>query len=96
MNEKQQPKPPTIRHNEKVIAVVMKTGDGMGRYEVRLVSWNGRPPVLEKRQVIGHHENGDEWFGKNKGLTLKEVRFIVDNGPSIIREMEAGKRACQG
>jgi hypothetical protein len=72
----------------RVISVLKSSGSGPTRTELRLVSWNGKEPVLEKRQFIRDRTTGEERAGKCRGLTRKDVDFIASNYPDISRAMD--------
>jgi hypothetical protein len=71
----------------RVLSVLRAEGSGPGRTEVRVVSWNGKEPVLEKRQWIFDHAKKRVRPGKCRGLTLKDVSFVVSNWPDVQRAM---------
>lgn len=62
---------------------VISHGVGPGRTVVRIVSWNGLPPVLEKRQFILDPKTKEERPGKAKGLTLAELVEIFGRADEI-------------
>lgn len=43
--------------------------------------------MLEKRQFYKHRETGEIIAGKNRGLTLKDIGYVVSNWPDIQRAM---------
>lgn len=69
--------------SETTLADIHINGTGPGRTVIRVVSWNKRPPVLEKRQIIIDDKTREERSGKNKGLTAAEVEMVVDRWPEI-------------
>lgn len=73
--------------NVKVVSVLRSVGAGPGRTELRVVSWNDNEPVLEKRQFIKDSATGAIRPGKCRGLTLKDVSFVVSNWPDIHASM---------
>lgn len=75
--------------NVRVLAVLRSFGVGPGRTELRIVAWNGNEPVIEKRQFIRDRVSGEVRPGKCRGLTLKDVSFVVSNWPDVQRTMVA-------
>lgn len=63
---------------ETVFAVLQKDGEGPGRTEIRLVSWNDRPAVLEKRQFILDRATNKERTGRAKGFLWCEMKMLVE------------------
>lgn len=51
------------------------------------MAWNGNEPVIEKRQFIRDRVSGEVRPGKCRGLTLKDVSFVVSNWPDVQRAM---------
>ena len=78
-------------HDVKVISVLRSTGARLPRTELRIVSWNGKEPVVERRMFIQDRTTGAVKGGKCRGLTLKDVSHIVSNWPSIQQMMLVGK-----
>jgi len=67
------------RHDARVLGILRTTGSGVGRVELRIVAWNERLTVLENRQWVLDRENGGERPGKNRGLMLSDLEFILAN-----------------
>jgi hypothetical protein len=60
---------------------------GGNKVQIRIVTWNGKNPMLEKRE-LWTDEEGNEKMGKAKGFTLEELTKIVENFDEIEKIME--------
>ena len=78
--------------NQRVIKILNETGKGSGRTQIRIVSWDGREPVLEKRQIIYDKTLGYERPGKVRGFILTEVWDLVRSIDSINHYMKIDAR----
>lgn len=58
-------------------------GDGP-RMDIRIVSWNDRAPVLEKRQIIKLKDTGEERTGRNRGFTATEFEMLTARSEEIL------------
>lgn len=79
-----------ISHDIRVISVLHSTGPRLPRTELRIVSWNKKEPVVERRVFIVDRATGLEKGGKCRGLTLKDVTYLVRRWPEIQRLMTGG------
>lgn len=57
-------------------------------YKVRLISWGGNPPVLEKRQLL-YNEDMEEWYAmKGLGFNKKDLELIFSRKDEILQKIE--------
>jgi len=68
----------------KVIKELSTRGNSRRRTSLRVASWNGRPPVLEKRQVVYDDVKGREVSGRVRGLNPWEIVEIVTRKDEIL------------
>lgn len=71
----------------RVISVLRSFGEAAGKTELRIVSWNGKEPVLEKRQFVTDRVAGGIRPGKCRGFSLNDVGYLVSNWPNVQRLM---------
>ena len=67
----------------KQFLLVDVQGEGPGRCEIRVVSWNDYPPVLEKRQIIIDRTTNKERSGKNKGFNREDFILLLEKQEDI-------------
>lgn len=72
---------------QEVLLLVHREGEGPGRCDVRVVSWNDNAPVLEKRQFVKDKETGALRPGKCRGLTYSDIKRVNDNIVTILAAM---------
>lgn len=77
----------SLSHDIRVISVLRSNVDQYPRGELRIVSWNREEPVLERRIYKQDKVTGEWRSGKCRGLTLKDVSYIVANWPDVQRMM---------
>ena len=56
-----------LQHDVKLISVLRTTGSRLPRTELRIVSWNNKPPVVERRVFILDRATNKERGGKCRG-----------------------------
>ena len=66
----------------EVLKVLDETKVRDNTIRLRVVTWNGKNPQLEKRE-FWYDDKGDEKMGKAKGLNLSDLNKIVDNFDEI-------------
>lgn len=49
---------------------------------LRVVTWNGKNPQIEKRE-FWYDDKGDEKMGKAKGFNLSDMNKIIENWEEI-------------
>lgn len=63
---------------------LVNTAKRKQKYQLRVCSWNGGPPVLEKR-LLAYQFDLDTYFPyKQMGLNLEDFKIIMDNLPEIM------------
>jgi len=68
---------PNIR--QKVIKVFYKKG----KLVLRIVKWNDRPPVLEKRRML-RAAQGENFPGRCVGFNQEDIKLIKENYEEIL------------
>ena len=53
--------------------------------KLRIVSWNGREPKLERRSF--YTKDGEQKIGKASGLDLEDILTIVERKDEIMKAM---------
>lgn len=71
----------------RLISVLRSSGGAVGDTEIRVVSWNGKAPVLEKRLRVMDRNTGEIRIGRCLGFSLDEVGYVVGNWPDVQRAM---------
>lgn len=71
----------TVASHEKVLVELIVRGSTRLKTVIKIVSWDERPPVLEKRQIMT--EAGKERVGKCKGLNPWEFDELVHRADEI-------------
>lgn len=77
-------------HDVKVIAVLRTSGERLPRTDLRVVSWNQREPVVEKRVFIADRATGLVRGGKCRGFSYQDIAYLVANWPQIQKMMKDG------
>ncbi len=75
------------KSDARLILVLHYSGEGAGKTQLRIVSWNGKKPVLEKRAIVKDQNTGESRVGRCLGLTLEELNYVVGNFPDVQRGM---------
>lgn len=75
---------------QEVIKVLRRDTTSRGYNELRVVCWNDRSPVLEKRQVIVE-PNGTESMGRVRGFNESEFAFLVAHEQEVYLAFREGK-----
>lgn len=70
-----------------VLTVLNESESRRGITRLQIVSWNGRSPLLEKREFWTDSE-GNEKMGKAKGLNLDDLDMIVEQFDAIEKMMD--------
>lgn len=71
----------------RLISVLRSSGGAVGDTELRIVSWNDKAPVLEKRLRVLDKTTGEPRVGRCVGMSLEEVGYVVGNWPDVQRAM---------
>jgi len=51
--------------------------------EIRVVSWNKYPPVIEKRKMYKKPDEDEVIIGKATGFNLAEFEMLIENADKI-------------
>lgn len=66
---------------------LINTSKRKQKYQLRVCSWNGAPPVLEKRLMVLDLVSGKYYPYKQMGINYDDLKIIMDNIPDIMSSL---------